>query len=532
MSPPAHEQRPVDAQRPAEARPARRTGGGIAEAAAAARAAEAEAVAGVPAPMARPTGAHGPAATGGAAPVTTAAPQETVRQAATPRPQATPRPEAIPRPETAPPRTAATPWPPTPPGAPALAGAAATSPVADAPPTTRTEPALPHPLPPPEQPAQRFAPGPDVFSRGALFGQENAEPLLRAIPSGDAPAARPLVGRAAGAPLAVSLVRVALRSCADLRRYRGRSLLAAVRRTWRGCSRCWQALPRPCPLGRRLRLRRCPKSPRSARGWPLLARSRSPIRRPSPGSTPSAPISTSGGLPWRRAAPPHGTATEFLGRTDAGRRIERRGGRRRHPDRAAASESGRAALAKVTRRSHRRWPRELKAGDAALAAGHQEVASQAYALARRIDPNSQRAVDGTPAGRLLKGVLPLLKDAQKSGVGAQLFARGAGLQPGAGAGSRQRRWRRRGWHAPTQLSATTITRARWARVSPLSAPGGSPKLTPISNRRSTSGRRATEADRGTAASQRGDAGGPYRGAAPAGGAPRGAGALASGRGGL
>ncbi|HUN71499.1 MAG TPA: protein kinase [Steroidobacteraceae bacterium] len=57
---------------------------------------------------------------------------------------------------------------------------------------------------------------------------------------------------------------------------------------------------------------------------------------------------------------------------------------------------------------------ELRAGDAALAAGHKDVASQAYALAQRIDPNSQRAIEGLRRARMLSGVLPLLNDAQKA----------------------------------------------------------------------------------------------------------------------
>lgn len=93
-------------------------------------------------------------------------------------------------------------------------------------------------------------------------------------------------------------------------------------------------------------------------------------------------------------------------------------------------------LAKVARREPQALAWELKTGDAALAAGHQEAASQAYALARRIDPNSQRAVDGTRRARLLKGVLPLLKDAQKAEAAhnysraAQDFSQALALDPG------------------------------------------------------------------------------------------------------
>ena len=79
---------------------------------------------------------------------------------------------------------------------------------------------------------------------------------------------------------------------------------------------------------------------------------------------------------------------------------------------------------------------ELKAGDAALAAGHQDVASQAYALARRIDPNSQRAVEGVRRAHLLSGVLPLLGDARRAesahdySRAAQDFSQALALDPG------------------------------------------------------------------------------------------------------
>ena len=81
---------------------------------------------------------------------------------------------------------------------------------------------------------------------------------------------------------------------------------------------------------------------------------------------------------------------------------------------------------------------ELKTADAALAAGHQELASQAYALARRIDPNSRRAVDGTHRARMLNGVLPLLGDAQKAesagnySRAAQDYSQALALDPGNG----------------------------------------------------------------------------------------------------
>ena len=79
---------------------------------------------------------------------------------------------------------------------------------------------------------------------------------------------------------------------------------------------------------------------------------------------------------------------------------------------------------------------ELKAGDAALSGGHQEVASQAYALARRIDPNSQRANDGVRRAHLMSGMLPLLRDARKAesarnySRAAQDFSQALALDPG------------------------------------------------------------------------------------------------------
>lgn len=71
-------------------------------------------------------------------------------------------------------------------------------------------------------------------------------------------------------------------------------------------------------------------------------------------------------------------------------------------------------LDKVAQRAPRALAAQLRAGDTALLAGHRDVASQAYDLARRIDPNSQRAIDGLRRARLLSGVLPLLNDAQRA----------------------------------------------------------------------------------------------------------------------
>src|SRR6185437_11494631 len=93
-------------------------------------------------------------------------------------------------------------------------------------------------------------------------------------------------------------------------------------------------------------------------------------------------------------------------------------------------------LSNVTQKEPQALAAQLKAGDTALAAGHQDVASQAYALARRIDPNSQRAIDGARRARLLSGVLPLLKDAQRAesahnySRAAQDFSQALALDPG------------------------------------------------------------------------------------------------------
>ena len=93
-------------------------------------------------------------------------------------------------------------------------------------------------------------------------------------------------------------------------------------------------------------------------------------------------------------------------------------------------------LTSVTQKEPQALAAQLKTADAALAAGHQDVASQAYALARRIDPNSQRAIDGARRARLLKGVLPLLKDARRAesahnySRAAQDFSQALALDPG------------------------------------------------------------------------------------------------------
>jgi tetratricopeptide (TPR) repeat protein len=92
-------------------------------------------------------------------------------------------------------------------------------------------------------------------------------------------------------------------------------------------------------------------------------------------------------------------------------------------------------LANVARKAPQALAAELRAGDAALAAGNQEQANQAYALARRIDPNSRRASEGAHRARLLSGVLPLLVDAHRAELAhnysraAQDFSQALALDP-------------------------------------------------------------------------------------------------------
>ncbi len=92
-------------------------------------------------------------------------------------------------------------------------------------------------------------------------------------------------------------------------------------------------------------------------------------------------------------------------------------------------------LARVASRAPQALSVELEVGDAALAAGNQQQANQAFALALRIDPNSRRAVDGARSARLLSGVLPLLSDAQRAesardySRAAQDFSQALALDP-------------------------------------------------------------------------------------------------------
>ncbi len=81
-------------------------------------------------------------------------------------------------------------------------------------------------------------------------------------------------------------------------------------------------------------------------------------------------------------------------------------------------------LASVAAKAPQALAAELESGGAAMVAGHQERASQAFALARRIDPNSRRAIDGARRARLLNGLLPLFADARRAEA-AQDYSRAA-----------------------------------------------------------------------------------------------------------
>lgn len=71
-------------------------------------------------------------------------------------------------------------------------------------------------------------------------------------------------------------------------------------------------------------------------------------------------------------------------------------------------------LDRVERRIPQALAAQLAAGEKALADGQGEVASQAFDLARRIDPNDSRVANGQRRVRSLNGVLPLLADAENA----------------------------------------------------------------------------------------------------------------------
>jgi tetratricopeptide (TPR) repeat protein len=81
-------------------------------------------------------------------------------------------------------------------------------------------------------------------------------------------------------------------------------------------------------------------------------------------------------------------------------------------------------LDEVESRAPQALAAQLAAGQKALAAGQEEMANQAFDLARRIDPNDKRIADGQRHTRNLTGVLPLLADGQNA-ESARNFSRAA-----------------------------------------------------------------------------------------------------------
>ena len=79
-------------------------------------------------------------------------------------------------------------------------------------------------------------------------------------------------------------------------------------------------------------------------------------------------------------------------------------------------------LDKVERRIPQALTAQLEAGQKALAAGQSELATQAFDLARRIDPTDIRVAGGMRRVRSLSGVLPLLADGENA-ERARNFAR-------------------------------------------------------------------------------------------------------------
>ncbi|MFL6601249.1 MAG: protein kinase domain-containing protein [Steroidobacteraceae bacterium] len=79
---------------------------------------------------------------------------------------------------------------------------------------------------------------------------------------------------------------------------------------------------------------------------------------------------------------------------------------------------------------------EVAAGEKALGAGQQEVAGQAFDLARRINPTDRRASDGLHRTQNLNALLPLLADAQNAEAAhdyaraAQAYSQALSLDPG------------------------------------------------------------------------------------------------------
>ncbi len=78
----------------------------------------------------------------------------------------------------------------------------------------------------------------------------------------------------------------------------------------------------------------------------------------------------------------------------------------------------------VESRAPQALSQQVAAGEKALSTGQQEVAGQAFDLARRINPADRRASDGQRRAQNLNAVLPLLADAQNAEV-ARDYARAA-----------------------------------------------------------------------------------------------------------
>jgi tetratricopeptide (TPR) repeat protein len=88
----------------------------------------------------------------------------------------------------------------------------------------------------------------------------------------------------------------------------------------------------------------------------------------------------------------------------------------------ARLEDASRLLDEVENRASQAFAEQLAEGEKALAAGQQEVANQAFDLAKRINPNDRRIADGERHTRNLEGVLPLLADAQNA-EGARNYSR-------------------------------------------------------------------------------------------------------------
>jgi serine/threonine protein kinase len=93
-------------------------------------------------------------------------------------------------------------------------------------------------------------------------------------------------------------------------------------------------------------------------------------------------------------------------------------------------------LDEVESRAPQALAAQIAAGQKALAAGQQEIANQAFALAKLIDPNDKRIIDGQKHAHNLSAVLPLLADGQNAedagdfSRAAQDYSQALRLDPG------------------------------------------------------------------------------------------------------